>query len=143
MKRHKKTAILCHCILNQNTVVYPLARAKGAFTDVVSEYIAKDYGIYQLPCPELKHLGLTREPMNKEEYDTPEYRSLCETLAVEVVGDFKKMIEYGVELEFLHGINESPTCSITGKMGIFMEFLIPMIKAEGIDIDFREIPVTY
>lgn len=143
MKRHKKTAVLCHCILNQNTVVYPLARAKGAFTDILADYISKDYGIYQLPCPELKHLGLKREPMSKDEYDTPEYRSLCEKLAREVVSDLKEMIEYGVELEFLHGINESPTCSITGKIGILMEYLIPMMNEEGINPQFKEVPENY
>lgn len=142
MNRSKKIIIVSHCILNQNSVVYPLARAKGAFK--ISSYLVNSgAGLYQLPCPEFKHLGLTRKPMEKEDFDTPFYRSLCIKLAGEVLIDLKEYKDQGYTLCGFIGINNSPTCSISGKMGIFMEELLSLLKANNINIDYFEIPEDY
>lgn len=50
MKRNKKLLIVSHCIINQNSVVEPLARAKGAFP-VIIKLLEEEIGIIQLPCP--------------------------------------------------------------------------------------------
>jgi len=123
--------------------VHPLARAKSGFCQIVIDYIKDDYALYQLPCPELKHLGLSRQPMSKEAYNTESYKKLCEKLASEVVEDLKKYKEDDVLIHVLHGINGSPTCSITGLRGHFMDILIPMLKSEKIDLLFNEVPTDY
>lgn len=143
MKRHKQIVIVSHCILNQNAVVYPLARAKGAFNEVLIQYLQEDYGIYQLPCPELKYMGLTRKPMSKEDYNTPVYLDLCDTLADEVISDLKHYVDDNVQIDCLHGINQSPTCSISSTRGHFMASLIPRLEALLESISFMEIPTSY
>lgn len=143
MKRHKKLVLLSHCILNQNSVVYPLARAKGAFSKVIYDYLHHDYGLYQLPCPELKYMGMKRNPMSKEDYDTDIYREICQDLVIDVINDLKEYRDYGVEIDVLHGINQSPTCSITGNRGHFITYLIEQLNANDFKLKFNEIPSDY
>ena len=50
--RSKKVVLVSHCILNQNSVVNDLARAKGAYREIVETIMDNDIGIHQLPCPE-------------------------------------------------------------------------------------------
>ncbi|WP_456419493.1 CD3072 family TudS-related putative desulfidase [Methanocaldococcus infernus] len=106
-----KIAIVSHCILNQNSVVKSLRRVKGSFKEVVSLLIKNDFGIIQLPCPELIYLGINREGRVKEEYDTEEYRELCRELLKNI---FKYIREYEKDgYKFLLiGIEGSPTCGI-------------------------------
>lgn len=120
MLRDKKLILLSHCILNQNSVVLPLARSKGGFP-IAKALFDEGIGIIQLPCPEFKFLGPERKPMNKEEYDIPEYRTLCRDLFTPILEDIKKYLAQDYSLLGIVGINESPTCSITGKRGIFIE----------------------
>ncbi|MFD3157043.1 CD3072 family TudS-related putative desulfidase [Haloimpatiens sp. FM7330] len=142
MKRNKKLILISHCILNQNSVVKPLARAKGAFP-IIKSFIDEGVGIIQLPCPEFKFLGPNRKPMSKEEYDTPQYRELCRNLFLPILEDIKKYIENGYELQTIIGINQSPTCSITGKRGVFMDEIFKILEKENIHIDSLEIPTDY
>lgn len=142
MKRKKKIILVSHCILNQNSVVFPLSRAEGPFT-FVDTIIKNNIGIYQLPCPEFKFKGLNRSPMSKEEYDTPEYRKLCKTLSIEVTNDIIEYLDNDYKIIGIIGINHSPTCSITEKRGIFMEELFDVIEKNNITIPYLEIPVDY
>ena len=140
MLRDKKLILLSHCILNQNSVVLPLARSKGGFP-IAKSILDQGIGIIQLPCPEFKFLGPERKPMNKEEYDSPEYRTLCRDLFIPILEDIKKYLAQGYSLVGIMGINESPTCSITGNRGIFIEEIFSMLNAEAIDIEHFEIPI--
>ena len=142
MLRDKKLVLLSHCILNQNSVVLPLARSKGGFL-IAKSLLDEGVGIIQLPCPEFKFLGPERKPMNKEEYDSPEYRSLCRNLFTPILEDIKKYLAQDYSLLGIIGINESPTCSITGKRGIFMEEIFAMLDAEALNINYFEIPTDY
>ena len=56
MERSKRIVFVSHCILNQNTVVEPLARSRGAYGDIVRLLVDKGIGIHQMPCPEFRHL---------------------------------------------------------------------------------------
>jgi predicted secreted protein len=140
--RDKKLILLSHCILNQNSVVLPLARSKGGFQ--ISKLILDEgLGIIQLPCPEFKFLGPARKPMDKEEYDRPSYRTLCRDLFAPILEDIKKYLAKDYSLAGIIGINESPTCSITGKRGIFMEEIFTMLNEQAISINYFEIPADY
>ncbi|WP_372481109.1 CD3072 family TudS-related putative desulfidase [Clostridium tagluense] len=129
-------------MLNQNSVVLPLARSKGGFP-IAKFLIDQGIGIIQLPCPEFKFLGPQRKPMNKEQYDSPEYRTLCKNLFMPILEDIKKYLAEDYSLVGILGINESPTCSISGKMGIFMEEIFTMLNEQAIDIKYFEIPTDY
>ncbi|MBU3144348.1 CD3072 family TudS-related putative desulfidase [Clostridium sp. CF012] len=142
MLRDKKLILLSHCILNQNSVVLPLARSKGGFL-IAKSLLDQGIGIIQLPCPEFKFLGPQRKPMNKEEYDSPEYRTLCRELFTLILEDIKKYLTQGYSLVGILGINKSPTCSITGKRGIFMEEIFSILKEQAININYFDIPEDY
>ena len=105
MERSKRVAFISHCILNQNTVVYPLARAKGAYMDIIAELMKNDIGIHQLPCPEYRYLGLKREPMSKAQYDTEDFRNLNKLIANDTVNIIKEYIDSGYEVIGIIGIN--------------------------------------
>lgn len=143
MKRLKKIVLVAHCILNQNVVVYPLARAKGAFTNILLDYTREDYGLYQLPCPEFKFLGLSRKPMSKEAYNSKEYLDLCEQLVEEVIKDLQIFRSDNHEISILHGIKQSPTCSISGERGHFMSQLITELELNGFSLKYKEVATNY
>lgn len=143
MERNKKVVFVSHCILNQNSVVPPLARSKGPYRDVVKEIIDCGIGIHQLPCPEYRHLGLSRKPMNKSEYDTEEYRKLCRQISKDTVDIMMEYLDNGYEILGLIGVNSSPTCSIKGDRGILMEELLNLMYESEIELRLLDIPADY
>ncbi|NLY08352.1 MAG: hypothetical protein GXZ11_00405 [Tissierellia bacterium] len=143
MHRSKKILFVSHCVLNQNSVVKPLARAKGAYRDIVSTIMENGIGVHQLPCPEFKQLGLNREPMSKVQYSTTEYRALCHICAVETVEIIKHYKSEGYKIMGIIGIEQSPTCSISGEQGIFMEELFEELKTHGIELSTIDVPTIY
>jgi predicted secreted protein len=142
MLRSKKVIVVSHCLLNQNAVVLPLGRAKGGFP-IAKALLDEGIGIIQLPCPEFKFLGPTREPMSKEQYNSVEYRELCKRLFQPVLEDLKKYLDENYSIVGIIGINESPTCSISNNRGIFMEEIFSILDKEGIKVDYFEIPTDY
>lgn len=143
MKRDKKIIILSHCIINQNSVVLPLARAKGAYNKIIKVLIENNLGIYQMPCPEFIYGGLNRVPKTKDEYNEKPYIELCEKLALGVVDDIMKYLESCYTIKGLIGINQSPTCSIRNQQGIFMEILLEMFKMKSIKLPLVDISSSY
>ncbi len=143
MKRGKKIIFVSHCILNQNTVVEPLARAKGSYVKILKEVIDQGIGIHQLPCPEFIHLGLQRKPMEKQEYDTPQYRSLCKELSQNVLQTIQEYLKNGYKILGVIGIENSPTCDIGKKRGIFMEELFDLLKKSNIQLNMLDVPEEY
>ncbi len=143
MIRSKKVIFISHCILNQNTVVCPLARAKGAYREIIKKIMECGIGIHQMPCPEFRKLGLKRIPMSKTEYDTLEYRNLCRSLAKDTANILKEYISNDYEIVGILGINGSPTCSITGIRGIFMEELFSLLEKEKIYLNKIDVPEDY
>lgn len=142
MEREKRIILVAHCVINQNCVVYPLARAKGPFS-FVDALIKNNIGIYQLPCPEFKFLGLKRESQTKEEYDCIEYRTLCKELISYVISDIKEYINNNFKIVGIIGINESPSCSISNNRGIFMEELFKALEIDNINLPYIEVPSEY
>ena len=143
MERSKRVVLVSHCILNQNTVVLPLARAKGAYKDIVKEVMNADIGIHQLPCPEYRYLGLKRESMTKEQYEDSRFRNINKDIALDTVNIIKEYIDNEYEVIGIIGINESPTCSISGEKGILMEELINIIIKENIKLNYIDVPTDY
>lgn len=143
MNRGKNIIFISHCILNQNTVVEPLARVEGPYYDIVKAIIDRGIGIHQLPCPEFRELGLSRKPMTKEEYDTEDFRKLCGEISEDTITIMKEYIDSGYNILGLVGINNSPTCSIRNTQGVFMEELMDRLDREEISIDMIDVPRDY
>lgn len=131
------------CVLNQNCVVVPLARAGGAFKQVTDILLAGNLSVIQLPCPELLYSGLTRLPKTKEEYDTKDYRSHCRRIALEQFKIIEIYLAAGYEIKGLIGIAKSPTCDTSSKNGIFMEEFLPLFAAKNISLPVIDIPADY
>jgi len=143
MHRKKKIMILSHCILNQNSVVHPLARAKGAYTAIVEKILKEEIGIVQLPCPELLHLGEERPPKTKGEYDTPAYRQLCRSLLQLPMWQIQEYDRHGYHIIGILGINESPTCSLLEARGILMEEFESALQDAKISLPVLGVPTDY
>lgn len=141
--RSKKIVFLSHCILNQNSVVENLARAKGAYRKVVEIIMDNDIGICQLTCPEMIYLGMERKSMTREEYDTYEYHKLCESLAEETIEMIKNYLKNDYKIVGIIGINHSPTCSLRYVEGIFMEELLKKIRKFNLEIPVTDISTNY
>lgn len=143
-KREKRVVFLCHCILNQNTVVEPLARAKGGYNQIIREIMDRNIGIHQMDCPEYEFLGPDRKPMDYDEYDALEgYRKECQKHALKVYENAEKYLSSDYKIIGIIGINESPTCSISGQRGVFMEELFKIFEDRDIKLPFIEVSTSY
>ncbi len=142
MDRDKNIVLVSHCILNQNSVVLPLARAKGMYNALVEVIKERGIGILQLPCPEIIHLGIERKPMTKQEYDTEDYRNLCQELLKPIIIQLKFYKASNYNLVGIIGIDESPTCSLDSK-GILMEEFYKSLEEHCIELSNIAVPTTY
>lgn len=142
--RSKKILFCSHCVLNQNTVVTPLFRARGAFSDTLNVLLQEGIGLVQLPCPEFLALGDARAPRDWAAYDSlAGYRPLCRSLA-EFYADLAKAFnDSGLEVLGILGIAESPTCSLFGRRGVFMDEFIEALKHRRLDPKGLEIPIDH
>ena len=59
MERSKKIVITAHCVLNQNSVVYPCARKMKDFSEKISGFLEKNIGIVQVNLSCQKYLLIT------------------------------------------------------------------------------------
>lgn len=140
--RGKKIVVVSHCILNQNCVVEPLARAKGAFK-FATKLVEDGFGILQLPCPELRHFGLERKPMSKFDYDTPIHREMCRHMLRPVIKEIEEYIAHDYEVFGIIGVEDSPNCDINENRGIFMQELFKLLIDKNIKLRSFEVPLDY
>jgi len=110
--RSKKIALVAHCILNQNAKVGGLARYPAAVRDVVDLLLDHDYGIIQMPCPEMCSAGLRRWWHVREQYSAPPFRRVFQRLAGSVIDQVEEYLREGY-LCVLVGIDGSPSCGVT------------------------------
>jgi predicted secreted protein len=143
MLRNKKIIFTAHCVLNQNSVIKDWERSTSSFKTIIDLIIKEDISIIQLPCPELKHLGLNRPPLSKEDYDNLEYRQLCSQLAENIVEEILVYKKENYRIIGLIGIQESPTCDTNGQKGIFMEELFKQLSLNDLDLRTFDIPEEY
>ncbi len=166
MHRSKRIIVVCHCLLNANAKVYPLANCGGVYRKVVEPSIEDGAGIVQLPCPECIYLGMNRWGMTKEQYDTPHYRDCCRQMLQPSIVQIKAFAAAGYQIGKIIGMDGSPNCGVnrtcfgftggeisvqgiiekqreelifkTGK-GVFMEILSDMLEEEQLDIPFTAV----
>ncbi|MDF2876598.1 MAG: hypothetical protein K0R22_3281 [Sporomusa sp.] len=143
MFRQNKLAIVSHCVLNQNSVVQPLARSGGSFRRLVSILSQADLGIYQLPCPELIYAGMTRKPQTYEEYNTPAFEAVCRQAADRVLQDLDNFQAVGCDVCLLLGIRRSPTCSLTEISGHLFRLLLPELIRRFPNMLILDVPPDY
>ena len=112
MMRGRKILIVCHCVLNANAKVYPLAPVPGVFTDAIASHVSAGCGLFQLPCPETAYLGMNRWGMTKEQYDHPLYRAHCRNILEAPLAQLSAFKQAGYEFTGLVGMDGSPNCGV-------------------------------
>lgn len=167
-RRKRIIAIVAHCILNQNTVVKPLASHGGAVGELVKKLVDYGYGLIQLPCPEAIYLGLKRWWHSREQLDVELYKSSMSKILESHVMLLRELARDGCRYVLI-GIHGSPSCAAVkttsnrswegepridkypasvkiDQPGVFIEVLYELIDRYGlprpllsIDIDHGEI----
>ena len=112
MKRSGKILILCHCLMNANAKVRPLASYPGVLMEALEPYLRQGVGIIQLPCPESSYLGINRWGMSKEQYDHPRFRRHCRHILTPVLDQVEAYCASGCEIVGVVGADGSPNCGI-------------------------------
>jgi predicted secreted protein len=152
--RSGRLVAVIECILNQNArdlgaATYPALNT--AFLGLCLQY---DIGILQIPCPEMRFMGLRRErPPGKtirEVMDTPAGRQCCRVLSQNLVNTIREYQKSGYRvLAILGGNPESPGCAVhsecrptnserlTEQSGVLMKVLQEELRACQIEIPFR------
>lgn len=155
MLRGKKIAVLSHCLLNVNSKVKGLASYSGALQDLISYLMEQGYGIYQLPCAEMRSHGINRWGQTLSQYDNPFYERHCRELAHEAVLELLDYQRNGYEIPVMIGQDGSPNCGVEftwkgdwggldhnkeGALlpgeGVFVRCLREEIEANGIRMTF-------
>lgn len=104
--------LVSHCILNSNAKVEGLSRYKGVLKEVVKNLIDLEYGIMQLPCPEMQWYGIKRWGHVKEQFDTPYFRKNCQSILVPIIDQIVDFSRNGYIFEAVIGIDGSPSCGV-------------------------------
>ena len=79
---------------------------------LVSTLARLDYGLIQLPCPELEYFGAIRKPSTASEMASREYLRRIDDLADRVVETIYMLENSGIEVVALIGVRGSPTCGV-------------------------------
>ena len=113
MNRGRKILIISHCILNQNSVVLPYGREMKDFQEIVKYCMENNIGLVQLPCPELRQLGLKRWGHLKTQLDYSGYRNQCKNILYPIIEELEDYRDNGYEVLGVCGIKGSPTCGVS------------------------------
>ncbi len=112
MERTKKIVIVSHCILNFNSKVEEISVGGNVAYNLIKYLLNKEYGIIQLPCPEISIYGIKRWGHVKEQFDTPYYRKHCRSIFGPILEQIEDYINNGYEIKALIGIDGSPSCGL-------------------------------
>ncbi|MCP4119005.1 MAG: hypothetical protein GY737_27120 [Desulfobacteraceae bacterium] len=136
MKRSRQIIVVCHCLLNANAKIHPLANYAGVKEEVMLPCLKQGAGIVQLPCPETTYLGMNRWGMTVEQYDNPGYVNHCRRILEPSLDEIQAFHSAGYEIICVIGVDGSPSCGVnqtcTGFHGgeiSSMETLAPQIDA--------------
>ncbi len=142
-KRSKSVLFVAHCILNQNAKSDGTASYPGFINEIMNLFSSTDYGIVQMPCPELHCLGLDRGddkggtiPVLEENtrirkvMKNVDSINKTQQLIQLVVYQIKEYIKHGFDIKGIIGINRSPSCGVESTSGNNME-----VSGEGIFIE--------
>ncbi|MBU5590377.1 hypothetical protein KQI89_01235 [Clostridium sp. MSJ-4] len=164
MEKSRNICILAHCFINANSKVEGPCRYKGVLKPLTYALIERDYGIIQLPCPELTFYGMRRWGHVRNQFDNPYFRNHCRKLLNPIILQIKEYIANDYKIKYIIGVNGSPSCGIDvscvsntwkGEItkiesidtlkrditydkvpGIYMDEFMKMLKEENIEIDF-------
>lgn len=153
-KRSRRFIAVIECVLNQNVRDLGAATYPAMNTAIIQLCMKYDVGILQIPCPEMKFMGLRRErPPGKtirECLDTPAGRICCQEISREIVNRIQEYMSNGNRLLAILGGNpESPGCAVNHERdeqgceflnqnsGLLMQALFKDLRQKKMNIPFR------
>lgn len=112
MRRSRQIVALCHCLLNANVKVPPLASHAGALELALERFASSGTGMFQLPCHETSFLGMSRWGMTSEQYDHPAFRRHCRRILEPCLDQLLALHREGCAMAGLVGVDGSPSCGM-------------------------------
>lgn len=152
--RSRRFVALIECILNQNARDLGAATYPAINRAILHLCMKYDIGILQIPCPEMRFMGLRRErPAGekiREILDTTAGRQCCQEIGREIVDRVQEYIKNGNQLLAILGGNpESPGCAVNYESdqrgmerlaknsGVLMQALQEELRKREIEIPFK------
>jgi predicted secreted protein len=155
--RSKRIILVCHCILNQNSISDGTADFPGTNEVIVKKLLESKVGIVQMPCPELLCLGLDRKDIHggerpvvvensriRKELSKDDSVKMIQSFAEQIVFQIEEYIKHGFSILGIVGINRSPSCGVNTTSendqevvgeGVFIKILREVLKNKQIEID--------
>ena len=148
MNRSKKCVFISHCLLAQVIVAKGLAKVSPAIVKPIVQFcLSNDINIFQMPCPEVlcEMGGLERQLHGKMWYENNGLRKISTRIAKEQVNYMKELINAGLDILAIIGVEFSPACaptylnkgrSVIKDKGIYIEELQQELKLQELQIPF-------
>lgn len=109
--RSKRVALIANCIINQNAKVDEYANYPAVVPGIIELLTKYNFGIEQMPCPEMYTAGIRRWWQVSDQYNTAGYRRsyyFLANLVLDCIEDYMR----NDFLVVLIGIDGSPTCGV-------------------------------
>jgi predicted secreted protein len=155
--RSKRIVLVCHCILNQNSISDGTADFPGTNEAIVMRLLQSKVGIIQMPCPELLCLGLDRKDIHggerpvvvensriRKELSKDDSIKKMKNFTEQIVFQVEEYIKNGFTILGIVGINRSPSCGVNTTSednqevegeGLFIKTLREALDEKQIKID--------
>lgn len=133
MNRSRRCVFLSHCLLAQAVRAKGVAKYfRAAVKPVVQFCLDNDINMIQMPCPETlcPAGGLGREPHGKAWYEKRGLRTTSTAIAKEQAAYMKSLIENGMHVLAVIGMEFSPACAVT-----YLNRGTRIVKGRGIYIE--------
>lgn len=109
--RSKKIALVSHCVLNQNAVIGGGAMFPAVIPQVLDALTAHNFGIIQMPCPEMSCAGLNRWGQVKEQYASGGFRRSYQRIAEFTLDSIEDYVSNDFKIVII-GMEGSPSCGV-------------------------------
>ncbi len=111
--RARKIILISHCLLNVNSKVEGINPFPGVHKELLQILVEKDYGIIQLPCPEMTYFGISRWAHVRDQFDFPAFREHCQKLFKPILHQIQDYSDNGYHIEGIIFVEGSPSCGLT------------------------------
>ena len=141
--RSGKVVFAAHCILNQNARITTAADFPAMFEPLVDWLKAHKIGIIQMPCPELRVLGLGRVTV-REGLETAEGHKHLHELIDDLIYEIREYQFQGFKVVGILGKQGSPSCGVTETwlddrhqkgVGVFIRLFRERMAREGLGVE--------
>ncbi len=143
MIRSGKVVYAAHCMLNQNARITTAADFPAMFEALVDWLKAHKIGIVQMPCPELRVLGLGHVTV-REGLETAEGHRHLHELIDDLIFEIKEYQFQEFDVVGILGKQGSPSCGVTQTwlderqqegVGVFIRLLRERLARESLGVE--------